>query len=99
VGAIIYRADGRCETANDAAARILGYSTDQICRHELGSVGAYVDSTVVGKARETLVHGLPFDGRVAARTVTGVDLVLDVRLRRMQIAGEPALVVIFADVT
>jgi two-component system, cell cycle sensor histidine kinase and response regulator CckA len=99
VGAIIYRADGRCETANEAAARILGYSTDQIRRHELGSVGAFVDSTVVDRARETLVHGSPFEGRVAARTDAGVDLVLDVRLGRMQIAGAPALLVIFADVT
>ena len=99
VGVLTYQADGRCTSANEAAAEVLGISRDRLLEQNFRTLSSWRDSGLLAHAEATLQHDHPFDGRLSVTTTSGMDLCLEWRLRRIDLDTAAALFVVFEDVT
>jgi PAS domain S-box-containing protein len=99
VGVLTYQADGRCTSANEAAAEVLGISRDRLLEQNFRTLSSWRDSGLLAHAEATLQHDHPFDGRLSVTTTSGRDLCLEWRLRRIDLDTAAALLVVFEDVT
>jgi PAS domain S-box-containing protein len=99
VGIIAFRASGECVLANQAYARIMGESLDQVCLGNFRELRAWADATLLDCAQACLANGemqhvgvhhlSPFDREVWA----------DVFFVPFTSGGEPHLLCIMNDVT
>ena len=99
VGVIAYHVDGQCESANRAAAELLGLSHEALLAQNFRYIKAWQVSGVLVHAERVLESGQPYRAEVPIRTTSGRDLVLDWRLQRVTVDGRPGLLLVFADVT
>jgi PAS domain S-box-containing protein len=99
VGVITYRADGQCESANEAATDLLGVSHEALLAQDFRQISSWRMAGLVVPADEVLKSGQPYQSEVPMTTTSGRELVLDWRLRRLEADGRFGLLLVFADVT
>jgi diguanylate cyclase (GGDEF)-like protein/PAS domain S-box-containing protein len=94
-----YGANGRCESANAAAAELVGVPREVLLQQNFRELASWRDSGLVARADEVLHSGAPFEGEVQVTTSGGKDLCLNWRLRRITVHGRARLLAVFDDVT
>ena len=99
VGVVAYHVDGQCESANQAAAELLGLSHEALLAQNFRYIKSWQVSGVLAHAERVLESGQPYRAEVPIRTTSGRDLVLDWRLQRVAVDGRAGLLLVFADVT
>jgi PAS domain S-box-containing protein len=99
VGVIAYASDGQCESANEAAAALLGVDRDVLLTQNFRRIKSWKDSGVLAHAEEVLEIGRPFSAQLPITATSGRDLCLDWRLTRVDAGGSSTLLLVFADVT
>jgi two-component system sensor histidine kinase/response regulator len=99
VGVITYHVDGRCESANEAAAELLGVAHETLLAQDFRNIESWQGSNLVARAEEVLESGQPYRAEVPIRTTSGRDLVLDWGLQRVEVGGRTGLLLVFVDVT
>ena len=99
VGVVTYHVDGQCESANEAAAELLGLPHEALLAQNFRYLKPWQDSGVLARAEQVLESGQPYRAEVPIRTISGRDLVLDWRLQRVAVDGRVGLLLVFADVT
>lgn len=98
-GVTTYGADGRCESANDAAAELVGVTRDALLQQNFRQLPSWRASGLLAHANEVLSSGAPFEGELPVTTSGGRELYLNWRLRRITVHGRPLLLAVFDDVT
>jgi two-component system, cell cycle sensor histidine kinase and response regulator CckA len=98
-GALTFAPDGQCRSANQAAAILLGVPREQLIAENLLTVGPWKDAGLLRRAAETLKTGKEERWDTLFTSTAGKTLWMDVRLARMEIAGESMLLLVFADIS
>jgi PAS domain S-box-containing protein len=99
VGVLTYGADGRCRSANAAAADLTGVPHDVLLTQDFRKLRSWRQSELSRRADEVLAGGSPFEGEVPMTTSAGRDVCLNFRLRRISVDGTDLLLAVFDDVT
>jgi PAS domain S-box-containing protein len=99
LGILAYRSDGRCVSANEAAALILGKPRDELLRQHFTALESWKRAKLLNMAREVLFSGV--ERRIEAHLVTasGKDVWAHWRMARFTSGGEPHLLVMLNDIT
>jgi PAS domain S-box-containing protein len=99
MGVVVYRAEGPCVVANEAAARGVGASLEQLLQQDYRQTSSWQHAGLVDLADEMLATGEP--QRHALHTVSsfGREVFLDLRLHPLDVADQRLLLVLFIDVT
>jgi len=98
-GVITYAADGRCRSANQVAAELLGVPLERVLGRNFREISSWKDSGLLARAEETLRTGSPQRWETYFTSTAGKSLWLHFRLERVDLAGEPTLLLIFADIS
>ena len=99
IGVLVYRDDGRCVLANDAAARLIGGSIEQLQAQNFRDLTSWRDSTLLAAAETTLTTGIPRHVTASCISSFSKDFIFDAELSRFLIGGEPHLLLTCRDVT
>jgi diguanylate cyclase (GGDEF)-like protein/PAS domain S-box-containing protein len=98
-GVTTYEADGRCRSANDAAAKLIGLPHEALLRQNFRELSSWRDSGLTAHACEALRSGVTFEGEIPITTSGGRELSLNFRLQRITVFDRPLLLAVFDDVT
>ena len=98
-GVVTYAADGQCQSANRAAAELLGVPLERLLSQNFRGIRSWKDSGLLGRAEETMETGVSQQWETLFTSTAGKSLWLHFRLERVDLAGGPALLVIFADIS
>jgi PAS domain S-box-containing protein len=99
VGIIIYRATGRCISANAAAAKILGGTIGQLKSQDFRTLSSWKKHGLIDIAEKALASGEGSSVFTELTTTFGVHLWLNFILTPFMSAGELHLLTMFSDFT
>lgn len=98
VGILIYLADGRCISANQAASQILGRSVEKLLQDDFHHLSSWRDSGIYASAQHALESGQPSEHRhVEFNALSGYHLWLKYVFAPFSQAGSMHLLMIFED--
>ena len=98
-GVITYAADGQCRSANQAAAELLGVPLERLLGQNFREISSWKDSGLLARAEETLRTGSTQQWEMHFTSTAGKSPWLHFRLERVDLAGEPTLLLVFADIS
>ena len=99
VGMVAYRASGRCVFANQAAARAVGASPEQMMRMNFRHIAAWKKYGLLEMAEETLRTGKPQRRELFIVTTFGKKVWLDTQMARFIAGGDEHLFLSHSDIT
>ena len=98
-GVVTYAANGQCQSANRAAADLLGVPLEKLLSQNFREIHSWKDSGLLRRAEETMETGVSQQWETLFTSTAGKTLWLHFRLERVDLAGGPTLLVIFADIS
>ena len=98
-GVVTYGADGQCTSANQAAARLLGVSNEQLLSQNFRELESWKSSGLLARAEDTLRTGRPYIWEGVFTCTTAKSVWLRFRVERVEIAGERTLLTTFVDIS
>ena len=98
-GVVTYGADGQCRSANQAATDLLGVPLAHLLTQNFRVISSWQDSGLLARAEEVTRSGIPERWETHFTSTAGKSLWLDFRLERVDLGGEPTLLLIFADIS
>jgi diguanylate cyclase (GGDEF)-like protein/PAS domain S-box-containing protein len=98
-GVMTYAADGRCQSANKAATDLLGVPRETLLDQNFRELEPWRAAGLLERADETIRTGLSQQWETNYTSTAGKALGLHFRMDRVDLAGEPTLLVIFADIS
>ncbi len=99
LGILVFRADGQCVLANQAAARIVGGTPEHLLQRNFRTIASWQDSELGAAAEEVLAHGGLRRLRVHVTTTYGREVWLECSLTSFVSGGERHLLKVMADET
>ena len=96
---ITYGVDGHCRSANQAATALLGLPLETLLAQNFREISSWKDSGLLARAGETMRTGLRERWEMHFTSTAGKSLWLDFRLERVDLAGEPTLLLVFTDIS
>jgi PAS domain S-box-containing protein len=99
LGIITYDASGRCVSANESAARILGTTNDQLLRQNYNQIESWMVSGLFESAREAVTNGVETRREIHTTSTFGKKIWLDCRLTPFYSNGEPYLLLSIDDIS
>ncbi|OFW59950.1 MAG: hypothetical protein A2133_05250 [Actinobacteria bacterium RBG_16_64_13] len=97
-GVMVCSAAGKCLWATEAAARFLGMPHESLRHLHLGEIGALKGSQLAAQGDETMRTGQPCHWEASLAPTNNGSLLLDFRLSRAELLGEPVLIVLISDI-
>lgn len=98
-GVITYGPDGRCRSANLAATKLLGIPRERLLGQNFYDIESWKNSGLLRRAEETMRTGVCKQWDAFFTSTAGKTLWLHFRLERVDLAGEPTLLLLFADIS
>ncbi len=99
MGIVTYAEDGRCVTANEAGAAMVGATREDLLKQNFREILSWKSSGLLETAEAVLEDGAPRTIEVGLDTSFGKSVWMDCRLSRFTAGGEKRLLVVNADVT
>ena len=99
LGVIVYKADGSCLLANEAAARIVGASVEQIRAQNFHQIKSWQVSGLLDAALRTLESGQNQHVETHLVTTFGKEIWVNSDFVAFESGGEPHLLLILTDVS
>lgn len=99
IGISAYKMDGRCVSANEAIASMVGATRDQALDQNFREIQSWKKSGLLAAAEEALATGVERRGELFVRTTFGRDLWLDYAFSPFTSVGEPHLLLIAKDIS
>ena len=99
LGVMSFKASGTCIAANEAAARIVGATVDELMLQDFRRLESWKESGVYDLACEALSTGRSVSAEIEMSTSFGKHVLLAEIITPFEIGGEPHLMVMFDDVT
>lgn len=99
IGIITYRGTGEAVSANEAASRIVGGTTDQLKAQNFRQLESWRRSGMLAAAEATLQTGTEQSLDVDVVTTFGKDVSLSCRFAQFQYEGRPHLLALLVDIT
>ena len=99
LGIVAFEAEGRCVLVNEAAARIVGASHEEMLAQNFRELRSWENAGLFTAAEQTLSTGGPHRLEVHFVTSFKRDVCLDCTLVRFASQGRPHLLLTFSDVT
>ena len=97
IGMLIYKASGPCVSANTAATTITGNSLESLMAQNFHTIASWKASELYETALQALNTGQTIDKQIHTVTSSGREVWLNATLTRFTTAGEPHLLLMFAD--
>ncbi|NPV87852.1 MAG: diguanylate cyclase [Anaerolineae bacterium] len=99
VGILAYRPDGQCVLANQAAARAVGATVEQLLQQNFRKIESWKKYGLLALAEKCLRSGKSQRGELAITTTFGKSIWIDCFFTRFASGGEPHLLLIASDIT
>ncbi len=99
LGIITYNASGKCISANESVARILGASSEQIIRQNYNQIESWKKSGLLESARQAIASGNETRREIHTTSTFGKEIWLDCRLTPFFSNEEPYLLVSVDDIS
>ena len=99
VGVVTYKASGQCVSANEASARIIGATREQVLGQNFRQIASWKASGLSEAAEKTLTSGIDNHREVHLATTFGRDTWLDCYFARFFSGSMPHLLLSFSDST
>ncbi|MBS4097133.1 MAG: response regulator [Sulfuricella sp.] len=99
LGIKVFRASGQCILANQASARILGESVENVLQENFRELRFWETSGLLAAAEEVLLTTVPQRKEIHANTPAGREACLEYDLTTFASAGEPNLLVLIHDIS
>ncbi|MBI5374890.1 MAG: PAS domain S-box protein [Candidatus Schekmanbacteria bacterium] len=99
VGIYAYRSDGQCVLANDAAAKIVGASKEQLLQQNFRVIDSWKSSGILQSAEKTLETGTDSRSEFHFVTTFGKEAWFNCHFSRFILNNEPYLLLIIDDLT
>jgi PAS domain S-box-containing protein len=99
VGIGTYRSDGQCVLANEALARILGATRDQVLSQNILKLETWKKSGLLADATEVFATGVQKRRDIHVTTTFGKTVWLEIRFNRFTSGGEPHLLLMVNDIS
>ena len=99
VGVITYGADGKCTSANVAAAEIVGSTLEEVLGQNFRTIECWKTSGLAEDAEDVLNTGAERRRDIQIKTGFGKEVLLDCRLCRFSSNNRPHLLMILNDIT
>ncbi len=99
LGIITYNASGKCISANESVARILGASIEQILRLNYNQIESWKKSGLLESARQAVASGNETRREIHTTSTFGKEIWLDCRLTPFFSNEEPYLLVSVDDIS
>jgi two-component system, sensor histidine kinase and response regulator len=98
-GIITYELDGRCLSANEVAAELVGHSREHLLAQDFREIASWKISGLLARAEETIRTGRPCIWERHFTSTAGKSAWMRFRLERVEIGGRPVLLTTFSDVS
>ena len=99
LGIVVYRADGECVLGNEAAAKIIGATMEQMLAQNFRRIASWEKSGLKAAALRCLETGEAQHSETHVVTSYGKDVWIDFDFVRITRGGEPHLLLILTDVS
>lgn len=99
IGIAAYRAAGPCVFANEAMARIVSGSAEELVRMDFRRIESWRTSGLLDLAANALQSGIPASGEIHMLTTFGRDVWMAYHLARFESRGEPHLLLVAHDIS
>ena len=99
VGIEVFRADGQCILANDAMAKAIGGTKEQLLAQNFRRIASWPPSGLLSDAEQVLATGVDKRREIHLTTTFGKELTAETHFTRFKSAGEYHLLLLFHDIT
>ena len=97
IGVIMYRAEGACQSANPAAAELLGIPVEKLLEQDFRGLTSWQESGLLAVAEEVLETGVTAHRDVPVVSTAGRSLHMDLRMARLDLPDGQRLLIAFSD--
>jgi PAS domain S-box-containing protein len=99
LGILAYEVTGLCVLANEAAARCVGATVEQLRAQNFRQINSWKQSGLLALAEDALATGVQQRAEISLVTTFGLDIVVDCGVSRFETRGQLHLLLTMVDVT